>query len=51
VALKEHKSEVIKLKNIVYGDLTEKAIKFWKNNFYTNNKFDDKKYLDYVSKK
>jgi hypothetical protein len=50
-ALEEHKSEVIKLKESVYGDLTNDAIEFWKKNFYTNHKFDKKKYIDYVSKK
>ena len=32
-------------------DIKKQSLDFWKETFYTNNKFESKKYLDYVSKK
>lgn len=51
VALDNNKILLQKIKNKVMGNLTKQSVDFWKKSFYNNNKFDRKKYLDYVSKK
>ena len=51
IALKENKSVLQEIKNKVCGNIEKQSIYFWEKNFYSDNKFDNKKYLDYVSKK
>jgi hypothetical protein len=51
VALEENKTTLQEIKNKVVGDIKKQSLDFWKETFYTNNKFESKKYLDYVSKK
>lgn len=51
VAIEENKTILREIKNKVFGDITKQVIEFWKQKFYTDNKFESKKYLDYVSKK
>lgn len=51
VALEKNKTLLQKIKNKVIGNITKQSVDFWKKSFYTKNKFDRKKYLDYVSKK
>lgn len=47
----ENKTILQEFKDKVFGDIKQEAIDFWIKNFYINNKFDEKKHLDYVSKK
>lgn len=50
-AFEVEKNTIATLKNKIYKNLESEVLDFWVSNFYIENKFNEQKYLDYVSKK